>query len=111
MGGGELSDSRFGRITPRGYRPLFPLHKGLGGSQSGSGRREEEDNLLPLPGIELRFFGCQTHNLLTILTELSRLRVCHVVEIPITFPLYCTDPSGDQIPSLTCSVEPLLNEI
>jgi hypothetical protein len=38
---GEWSASRPGRFTPRGNSPRYPLDRRLGGTQSRSGRREE----------------------------------------------------------------------
>jgi hypothetical protein len=47
----------------------------LGGLQSPSGYCRAEKNLLPLPGIELQFLGHSAINLVTILTQLSQLKL------------------------------------
>jgi hypothetical protein len=47
------------------------MDKILVGPRSKCGRCGEERNLLPLPGIELRFLRRPSYSLLTILTELS----------------------------------------
>jgi hypothetical protein len=43
-------------LYPRGSCRQYSLERGLGGPQSRSGHRKEE-NLLPMPGIETRFSG------------------------------------------------------
>jgi hypothetical protein len=40
-------------------KPPIPTGNEIGRAQKLSGRREDEKNLLPLAGIELRFLGCQ----------------------------------------------------
>jgi len=41
----------------------------------GSGRFGDEVNMLPVPGIDLRFFGRPSHSLVTVPTALFRLPV------------------------------------
>jgi hypothetical protein len=50
--------------------PWYPMDKLLDGPQSRSGRRREENNFFPLPGIELRLITSPTLSLVTTLTEL-----------------------------------------
>jgi hypothetical protein len=47
LAGGEWSASRFGRFTPGERTPWYPLDRRLGGPQSWSGRRGEENTLHP----------------------------------------------------------------
>jgi len=54
-----------------GKRLRYLLSRRLGGSQSQFGCYGE-DNLIPLLEIEPRFLGRPTHNLDTMLTEVSR---------------------------------------
>jgi hypothetical protein len=58
------------RRYPRKNSIRRPLHRKLESPQTRSGSYEEEKNLLPLPGIELRFLG-QARNLFTVTNELS----------------------------------------
>jgi hypothetical protein len=50
----DWSATRSGRFTLGERARGAPLDMRLGGPQSHSGRCEEENNLLPLPGIESR---------------------------------------------------------
>jgi len=52
----DCSASHPGRFTP-GKGSRCPLSMGLLGSQSRSGRTEEEKNLLVLPGFRLHYCG------------------------------------------------------
>jgi hypothetical protein len=53
--------------------PRYPLNRRLGGPQSLSGRFGEENNLLPVPGIQAHFLGCPISSVVTIRITLSRL--------------------------------------
>jgi len=59
-------------IFPWGKVPLYLLKGGRVDSKAGVGSGEEI-NLMPLPGIELRFTSRQAHSLAIIPTEQSRL--------------------------------------
>jgi hypothetical protein len=67
------SASRPGRFIT-GKEPQHTLNRGPSEPQKRSGRAGEEEILLPLPGIELRFVGRRTRSSVTILTELSLLQ-------------------------------------
>ena len=54
--------------------PRYLLCRRLGGPQSRSGRYGQDKNLSTLPGLELQFLHHPAPNLVTILTELSRIR-------------------------------------
>jgi len=57
-------------LYPRGKSPRHPLDRRLGGPQRRSGRGGEEENSLPLPGIEPR---SPSRSLVTLLSEQPRL--------------------------------------
>lgn len=48
-----------------GERYRCPLGRKLSGPEYRSGRTGRDKNILPLPGIEPRFFGCPAHSLVT----------------------------------------------
>jgi hypothetical protein len=54
----------------------YTLERELGGLQGWFRHYEKEKLFLSLTGIEIRFFGCPATNLVTIMTELSRLIFC-----------------------------------
>jgi hypothetical protein len=73
LDGGKWSASRPGHFTPVESAPPIPFNRRLGGPQKRSGRYGEENNPLPLPGIEPRFLGRPAHSLVTIPTALPQL--------------------------------------
>jgi hypothetical protein len=62
-----------GQLHARGKSYRYPLYKRMGGAQNQSGNWGIEKNLLPLPGIELRFLGRPVSSLVCIPTELFQL--------------------------------------
>jgi hypothetical protein len=56
-------------LCPQENSPPHPLYRRLGGSQSRSGHYGEENNLLPLQGIEPRLLRRPVHSL--VASELS----------------------------------------
>jgi hypothetical protein len=77
----------------------YPLNERRGGSQHQGGCLQRRGNWLLL-GIELPFHGCQASNLVTMLTELCKLRggiylyrACHytLTSFPIIHLSQCSD--------------------
>jgi hypothetical protein len=65
--------------------PLYPLNRWLGEHQSQSRHFEEEQYLLPLPGIELKFLVHPGYSLVTTLIMLSWLfshSICFILGHP-----------------------------
>lgn len=60
---------------PRRKAPLVAMNRKLDGPKSHHGRSGEKTNLLPLPGIELRFVGWPAINVGTIATALLQLPI------------------------------------
>jgi hypothetical protein len=106
-------------LYPRGKSPRYPLDMRFGEPQSQSGRSGEENNLLILLAIELRFLDRPASSLVVISTELSRLvdlndsnKICKVIvrvfnklsitpwrpmgEWSITPPFLTSLPGGDE---------------
>jgi hypothetical protein len=58
-----------GRFAPGGRALQYPLNRKVGLSQSWSGRRGEEVNILSPHGMECRFLDCPARGLITIPTD------------------------------------------
>jgi hypothetical protein len=63
-------------VYPQGKEPRKPLDRILGEPQSQFRPYGREKKLLPLPGIEPRFFG---HLACSLVTKISRLRIVDVL--------------------------------
>ena len=50
--------------------PKFPLSRMLGGPSRQYGYFGVKKNVLPLPGVKPRFFGCADRSVVTVLSEL-----------------------------------------
>jgi hypothetical protein len=61
-------------LYPQGKSPWYPLDRRLGGPQSRSGRGGEEKNSQPSPEIEPYNAGRPARSLVTIQTELLRIK-------------------------------------
>jgi hypothetical protein len=70
-------------LYPRRKSPLYPLERKMSEPESSPGRCAEEKHPLPLPGIELLFFGCPVG--ISLPTEPFRLPHNSIVNLIYTY--------------------------
>jgi hypothetical protein len=72
---------------PPGKDPWYPLGRRLGGTQSRSGRGDEEKNSQPLPAMQPWIPDRQARSLVAIPTELSLIDLSYPSDL---YWSYCT---------------------
>lgn len=75
LDGGRWSTSRSSRFIPGERGPGIHWLRGCIGLRAGLEFTEKRKNLLPLPEIESRLFGCPAYSPVAIHTQLSRLYI------------------------------------